>query len=132
VVKSTQHRWCLAEAEVGAPSIEVARQLFDDLREAAASGSTRQFPYSRFESGHRRRRQASLDGCSRRKAEAEELPRPRRGDRALRLVDLELETLGEELLDACQARFPSGDLFGYCAGRFHSLVSKAIKQKIRS
>jgi len=42
----------------------------------------------------------ALDGAPGRKAEAQELARPRRGDRALRLVDLELETLGQELLDA--------------------------------
>ncbi len=44
LVKSAQHRWSLAEAEVGAPSFEIARQFFDDLREAAAAGSARQFP----------------------------------------------------------------------------------------
>src|SRR4029077_11069836 len=99
LVKSAQHRWSFAETEVGAPSFEIARQFFDDLREAAASGSACQFPHSRFESGHRLRRQASLDGCPDRKAEAQEFSRPRRGDRTLGLVDLELETFGEELLD---------------------------------
>ena len=60
---SPRNTWSFAEAEVGAPSFEIARQFFDDLREAAAAGSARQFPHSRFEPGHRLRRQASLDGC---------------------------------------------------------------------
>lgn len=36
-VKCTQHRWCLAEAEVAAPSNQTDRQSFGDLREALSS-----------------------------------------------------------------------------------------------
>src|SRR6266851_1986131 len=46
LVKLTQHRRGLAEAEVAAPSAEVDGQLLDDLREAFASGTARQLPHS--------------------------------------------------------------------------------------
>ena len=43
LVEFTQHRRSLAEAEVAAPSKEIARQLSNDLREAHASCTTRHF-----------------------------------------------------------------------------------------
>ena len=61
LVEFAQHRRSLAEAEVAAPSKEIARQLSNDLREAHASCTTRHFQHSRFEPHHRLGRQAALD-----------------------------------------------------------------------
>src|SRR5665811_1147686 len=53
LVEVAQLRRGLAESEVAAPSDEIDRQLFDDLREALASITTRQFPHPASESGKR-------------------------------------------------------------------------------
>src|ERR1700722_8327929 len=100
LVKCTQHRGSLAEAKVTAPSDEIAREFLGDLRRALPARAPRQFPDLRLEASDGLRRDAApglLLAC---KAEAQELADVRFGDRALRLVDLELETFGEELLDA--------------------------------
>src|SRR3954466_1041035 len=55
LVEVAQHRRSLAEVEVAAPPSEVDRQLLDDLREALASRTTRQFPHSASEPGQRLR-----------------------------------------------------------------------------
>ena len=44
LIKPTQHRRRLAEAEVAAPPGEVDGQLLDDLRKAASARAPRQFP----------------------------------------------------------------------------------------
>ena len=40
-IKPTQHRRCLAEPEVAAPSNQIDRQLFDDLLKAAPACAPR-------------------------------------------------------------------------------------------
>src|SRR4051794_2666097 len=100
LVEVAQHRRSLAEVEVAAPPSEVDRQLLDDLREALASRTTRQFPHSASEPGQRLRRDAPSRLCPTREAEAQELALTRSGDRTLRLVDPELEASGQEPFDA--------------------------------
>src|SRR3984893_18444217 len=90
LVKRTQHRRRLAEAEVAAPPGEVDRQLLDDLREAASARAPRQLPNSRLEAGDRLRRDAPPWLSPTRVAEAQELADAWFGNRALGLVDLEL------------------------------------------
>src|ERR1700676_5643246 len=51
LVKLTQHRRGLTEAEVAAPPDEVDGQLLDDLREVAAAHAPRQLPNSCLEAG---------------------------------------------------------------------------------
>src|SRR3954465_4009411 len=63
LVEVAQHRRSLAEVEVAAPPSEVDRQLLDDLREALASRTTRQFPHSASEPGQRLRRDAPSRLC---------------------------------------------------------------------
>src|ERR1700680_2172981 len=58
LVKLTQHRRGLTEAEVTAPPDEVDGQLLDDLREVAAAHAPRQLPNSCLEAGDRLRRDA--------------------------------------------------------------------------
>jgi hypothetical protein len=59
-VECTQHRWSLAEAEVGAPADQVDGRLLDDLREAASARAPRQLPHLRLEAGLRRDAPARL------------------------------------------------------------------------
>src|ERR1700676_2945287 len=99
-IKRAQHRWGLAEAEVAAPPDEVDRQLLDDLREAASACAPRQLPNSRLEAGDRLRRDAPPWLSLTRVAEAQELADGWFGNRALGLVDLELEALFKELFYA--------------------------------
>ncbi len=100
LVELAQHRWSLAEAEVAAPSDQIDGQLLGDLRQARPARAPRQFPNPALEAGDRLRRDAPPRLSPACEAEAQELADARLGDRALRLVDLELETLGEERLDA--------------------------------
>src|ERR1700692_3143320 len=58
LVKLTQHRRGLTEAEVTAPPDEVDGQLLDDLREVAAAPAPRQLPNSCLAAGDRLRRDA--------------------------------------------------------------------------
>ena len=104
-VKRAQHRRGLAEAEVAAPPNQVDRQLLGDLHEAFSARALRQLPNFRFEAGERLRRNAPPRCCPAGEAEAQELANARFGDRALGFVDLELEALFEELLDAGQHPF---------------------------
>src|SRR5258707_2851762 len=99
LVKLTQHRRRLAEAEVSAPPGEVDGQLLDDLRKAASARAPRQFPDLCFEAGARLRRDAPPRFASAGEAEAQELADARSGDRALGLVDLQPETLRKEPID---------------------------------
>src|ERR1700676_2955156 len=57
LVKLTQHRRGLTEAEVTAPPDEVDGQLLDDLREVAAAPAPRQLPNSCLEAGAAARRE---------------------------------------------------------------------------
>src|SRR5216684_2283248 len=100
LVELAQHRRGFAEAEVAAPSDQITRQLLGDLREALSARAPRQLPDPCFEAIDGLRRDAAPRLLLARKAEAQELACARFGDRALGLVDPELETLGEELLDA--------------------------------
>src|SRR5260221_2277975 len=105
LVKLTQHRRGLAEAEVAAPPDEVDGQLLDDRREAASARAPRQLPNSRLEAGDRLRRNAPPWLSSARVAEAQELADVRFGNRALCLVELLLEAPGQETFDACHHPF---------------------------
>src|SRR5713226_8409018 len=100
LVELAQHRRGFAEAEVAAPSYQITRQLLGDLREALSARAPRALPDPCFEAIDGLRRDAAPRLLLARKAEAQELAGARFGDRALGLVDPELETLGEELLDA--------------------------------
>src|SRR5260221_1544055 len=95
--KLTQHRRGLAEAEVAAPPDEVDGQLLGDRREAASGRAPRQRPNSRLEAGDRLRRNAPPWLSSARVAEAQELADVRFGNRALGLVDLQLEALAKQI-----------------------------------
>ena len=99
-IKCAQHRRGLAEAEVTAPSNEIDRQFFDNLREALSARTPCQFPDHCFEAGEHGRRNAPSRLFPAGEAEAQELADARFSDRALGLVDLQLEALGQELLDA--------------------------------
>src|ERR1700692_89241 len=100
LVKLTQHRRGLTEAEVTAPPDEVDGQLLDDLREVAAAHAPCQLPNSCLEAGDGLRRDAPPRLSSTRVAEAQELANARLGDRALGLVDLQPEALRKEPFDA--------------------------------
>src|SRR6202790_4265741 len=100
LVKCAQHRGGLAEAEVAAPSDEIARQLLGDLREALPARAPRQLPHFRLKAGDGLRRDPAPGLLSACKAEAQELADTRPGDRALPLFAPQLETLGQEVLDA--------------------------------
>src|SRR5665213_4117820 len=87
LVEVAQLRRGFAESEVAAPSNKIDRQLFDDLRKAPASITTRQFPRSTSEPGKRLRCNASPRLFPIREAEAQELTLARARDRTFRLVD---------------------------------------------
>src|SRR2546423_13409406 len=99
-VKCAQHGRSLAEAEVAAPSDQVGGQLLDDLREASSARAPRQLPELGFEASYRLRRDTPTRLPFAGEAEAQELANTRFGGRALGFVDLELEALGQELLEA--------------------------------
>src|SRR5882724_3644208 len=93
LVKCAHYRRRFAEAEVAPPSCQIAGEAFDDLFKACSARPARQFADSGLEAGERRRCNAPLwhpPGCE---AEAQELSRRRLGNRALRFVDLQLQTL---------------------------------------
>src|SRR5437879_1128498 len=96
LVKSAQHRRSLAEAEVTAPTDKVSGQLLGDLYEASCARASRQFPDSCLEAGNHLRRDAPTWLFPAGEAEAQELADARFGNRALGLVDLQLETFGQE------------------------------------
>src|SRR5664280_3527041 len=72
LVEVAQLRRGFAESEVAAPSDKIDRQLFDDLREAPASITTRQFPHPASEQGKRLRCDAPPRLFPIREAEAQE------------------------------------------------------------
>src|ERR1700686_1981014 len=130
LVKCAQHRGGLAEAEVAAPSDEIARQLLGDLREALPARAPRQLPHFRLKAGDGLRRDPAPGLLSACKAEAQELADTRLGDRALRLVDPELEPLGQELLDARHhplARPLAAHMDGAVVGVTHEVVAALLQ-----
>src|SRR5882762_7618019 len=100
LVKRAQHRRGLTEAEVAAPTAKVSGQLLDDLHEASSACAPRQLPDPRLEAGDRLRRNAPPWLFPAGEAEAQELADARFGNRTLRFVDLQLEALFQEPLDA--------------------------------
>src|SRR3974390_1162474 len=100
-IKCAQCRRSLTEAEVAAPSNQIDRQPFGDLREALSARASRQLSNFCFEAGKGLRRNAPSRLFPAGEAEAQELADAWFGNRALSLVDLQLETLGEESFDAC-------------------------------
>ncbi|MGY4287216.1 hypothetical protein ACVWXO_006436 [Bradyrhizobium sp. LM2.7] len=99
LIECAQHRRGLAEAEISAPADKVSGQLLGDLFEASSARASCQLPDSRFEASERLRRNAPSRLLPAGEAEAQELADARLGDRALGLVDLELEALFEEPFD---------------------------------
>src|SRR5262249_37221063 len=87
------HTRGLAETEVAAPSEEVWRQLFDQLRQADASCSACHVPDLRLEFAEGFWRDAPLAPVIR-DAEPEEFALLRSRHRALRLIDLQPQLLG--------------------------------------
>ena len=81
LVEAAQRRRGFAEAEVAAPSDQVARQLLGRLREARASRPPRQRPHAFLETDHSLRRDPALWRRPAREAEAEELAPVCRGQR---------------------------------------------------
>src|SRR5713226_795826 len=73
VVEVAQHRRSFAEAKVGAPSDEIARQLLGDLREALAARAPRELPDLCLEAGDGLRRDPAPRLLPARKAKAQEL-----------------------------------------------------------
>src|ERR1700730_8281711 len=100
LIKFTQHRRGLADAEVAAPPDEVDGQLLDDLREAPSARAPRQLPNSRLEAGDHLRRNAPSRQRLACKAEAQELADVRLCNRALCLDDLQPEALRKEPFDS--------------------------------
>src|SRR5437016_4269138 len=100
-----EHARGLAEAEVVAPSDQVWPQSLDDLWQGFSPCSTRQLPDPHPELVEGLRRDAPLAPVVR-DAEAEEFPLFRAPHRALRLVDLQLELLGQEPAHRSHDAFP--------------------------
>src|SRR3982074_3057672 len=86
LVKLVQHRGGFAEAEVAAPSDEIARQFLGDLREALPTRAPRQLPHFGLKTGDGLWRDPAPRLPPTCEAEAQELADPRLGDRALGLV----------------------------------------------
>jgi hypothetical protein len=103
--KLAQRRRSFAEAKVAEPSSEIDGQLFDNLCKTSAPGAPCELPHSRLEPDYRLWCKAPPRVWPTREAEAQEFPSLRFGDRALRLVDFELEARGEETLNACHHSF---------------------------
>lgn len=129
-VKCAQHRGRLAEAKIAAPANQVDGQLLDDLREASSARASRQFSDLRLEAGQRLRRDAPSWLFPAGEAEAQELADAGLGDRALGFVDLQLEALGEELLDADQdplTRLPAAHIDVAVIGVAHEAMAALLQ-----
>ena len=101
LVKTSENRGRLAEAEVRPPSEQIRGQLPHHLAKAHAPYPSCQHPDSLPEPNHRRGGQPPLRPGAARKAKAQKRPYPSRRHRALRRVDLELEPRGDEARKAC-------------------------------
>src|SRR6516165_6250698 len=75
----------------------MSREIFDHLRKADAPGSARLFPNALLEAGDGLGGDPPTRFSFASEAESEKLPLPRPSHGALRLVDLELETVCEEV-----------------------------------
>jgi len=106
LLKTQQHRRRFTLAEVADPTPQIPGQFLGHPLDAHPSRPARQFPYPLLEPVHRFRCYAPLWYACARKAEAQKLPRPWPGHRALLFVDLEFERRGEESLEALHHPFP--------------------------
>src|SRR5437899_831464 len=106
LVKIVQHRGCLAEAEVAAPSTQVSSALLHSLLHADSSCPTRQFSNPLFEPQDRFWRNAPSRFLAAREAEPKKLPVLRLSHRTLCLIHLELELRGEVPSDALHHSLP--------------------------
>src|SRR5215510_8614269 len=90
-----EHPRGLTKAEVATPSNQIRPQLFDDLWQGFTPCPASDLPDPRFEFGERVRRYAPLAPVVR-DTKTQELPLFWPCHRALRLVDLQLEPVGQE------------------------------------
>src|SRR6516164_143865 len=90
-----EHSWGLAEAKVSAPPEKVWREILDHLRQAVPSCPAGHIPDLRLELGERLWRDAPLAPVIR-DAESQEFTLLRSRHRAFRLVDLQLQLVGQE------------------------------------
>src|ERR1700694_2180341 len=90
-----EHPWGLAEAKVSAPSEEVWRQLFDQLRQTASPCPAGHVPDLRLEFAESFGRDVPFAPVIR-DAEPQELALLRSRYRAFRLVDLQPQLTGQE------------------------------------
>src|SRR5262244_3959224 len=90
-----QHSWGLAEAKVSAPPEKVWREILDHLRQAVPSCPAGHVPDLRLEFGERLWRDAPLAPVLR-DAEAQEFALLRSRYRALCLVDLQPQLIGQK------------------------------------
>src|SRR5499427_10677218 len=90
-----EHSWGLAEAKVSAPPEKVWRETLDHLRQAVPSCPAGHVPDLRLEFGERLWRDAPLAPIIR-NAERQEFTLLRSRHRAFRLIDLQLQLVGQE------------------------------------
>lgn len=96
-VEITQHRGGLAEPEVAQPSRQIDLEPIHSLIQADAPVAPRQPAYSRLEPPQRFRSDpASIGRSARREAEPQELAPLGNIDRALGIIDLELQPRGNK------------------------------------
>src|ERR1700761_1739107 len=99
-VQRPKHAGRLAEPEVAPPATQVLAQRQYDLTQALSLVPVGEFPHLGFEAFDSLGRDTPFGLLSAGEAEGEELAVLRAGHRAFRLVDLELESAGNELADA--------------------------------
>jgi hypothetical protein len=95
-IQALQHAWRFAETEVATPTRQVPVQRADHLVSADPSRALSQLPDSILEASQRLGRNAPFDLYPVREGESEEFARVWPRDRALRLIDLQLQLAGEE------------------------------------
>src|SRR5690606_22964956 len=94
-----KHRRRLAEPEVAAPSRQVTTKIGDHLVQADTPVPFREFPNSLLEPQERFWRDAPFRLLAAGEAEPQKLPFRWSGHGAFRLVDFELELVGDESCD---------------------------------
>src|SRR3989441_12069986 len=100
LLKTLQHRWRLALAEIPNPAAKITAQLLGHSLHFHASRPSRQFPNLLFEPDHRFRRDPPFRLPIRRETKAQKLPLPWPPHRTLLLVHLELELRRDESRNA--------------------------------
>src|SRR6185312_9996865 len=106
LLKTLQHRRCLALAKIANPAAKISAQFLSHPLHFHPSRPLRQFPNLRFESKNRLGRYPPFRILIRRETEAQKLPFPWPCHRTLLLVHLELELRRDEPRDARHHSLP--------------------------